>query len=81
MSDTSLQQFCVLVMMLRGKGASLRAIAKLFGYSKSTLHRHLPAIELIAAEVSQMGQSDKPNDRTPRHGNTGLSQTGQGGRA
>ena len=75
------QRICILIVKLRREGASIRAIAKMFCYSKSTLHRHLPAIELIAAEVSQMGQSDKPNDRTPRHGNTGLSQTGQGGRA
>ena len=70
-------RFCVLIVKLRREGASLRVIAKMFGISKSTLHRQLSAIEFIAAEVSQMGQNPQPNDQTARHCSTELSQMGQ----
>jgi transposase-like protein len=46
-------EFCEMVMQLRRIGAPIRTIAGVFGMSKSTLHRWMPAIE---ARASQMGQ-------------------------
>jgi transposase-like protein len=39
-----------LIAQMHRLGVSTRAIARVFGMSKSTLHRQLPAILLLAAE-------------------------------
>jgi transposase-like protein len=46
-------RFIRLLALARSKGATVRALARLVGESKSTIGRWLPAIDAVA---SQMGQ-------------------------
>lgn len=48
--DERFNRECKLIARLRAEGASIRALARMLGMPKSTLHRYLPAIQLIAAE-------------------------------
>ena len=75
MTDAQLFSYCRMLVRLRQKGASLRSIAKMIGYSKSSLHRWWPAIEEIA--LSQMGQqTDEKAGNAPVIGGE-LSHLGQ----
>ncbi len=74
-------RFCILVVNILNSGGNIRATAKMFGFSKSTFHRHLPAIKAIAAEASQMGHASTTNDKITRLRPGNLSQMGQGGAA
>jgi transposase-like protein len=53
--DTSIAERIIrIIVLLRRQGASIRAIAKVFGESKSTMGRWVQAIE-----ASQLGQGDE----------------------
>jgi hypothetical protein len=56
-TNEPLIKWCVCVALCHEQGATIRAMARLFGMSRSTLHRQLPAILSIAA--SHMGQEDE----------------------
>ena len=68
--------WCQLLVKLRRKGGSLRSIAKVTGYSKSTLHRLWPAIEERAG-LSQTGQSEQSTGGEQRSLEGGVSHLGQ----
>lgn len=70
------QQWCRIIVKLCILGVSLRAIAKMFGMSKSTLHRWMPSIEIIAG-MSHLGQDHPPNSPEPRGSDDKLSHLGQ----
>lgn len=55
---------CRLVASTHANGASVRTLARVFGYSRSTLHRELPAILRLAAYVPNgTGEpADAPDD-------------------
>ena len=64
MTDAQFFSYCRMLVRLRQKGASLRSIAKMTGFSKSSLHRDWPGIEDIA--LSQMGQqTDETDENAP----------------
>jgi transposase len=72
--DVELQKFSRLVVTLRERGASIRVIAKVFGLSKSTLHRWLPAIEAVAADCVPYGTSHQTEHKVA---GSPVSQMGQ----
>ncbi len=59
MNDEGLATLCRVAVKCRKAGAGLRAIAPMFGVSKSTLQRWWPTIESTA--LSQTGQLTDEN--------------------
>jgi transposase len=73
--QTETEVFIRIMVLLRREGASVRTMARLFGCSKSTMHRMVRDLERIAPRVlSQMGRDGGEN----AGGNeASLSQMGQ----
>ena len=74
-ADNGLVMLCRVAVGYRKVGASLRALAPLFGVSKSTLHRWWPAVESIAA--SHLGQREEQTNENGCLSGGRLSQAGQ----
>ena len=55
-----------LMKMLRDKGVSIRALARLFGMSKSTLARHLP-MYIAMAEATAVPNGPKASSEGPQN--------------
>jgi hypothetical protein len=74
MTERREEQIIGLIVAMRRAGASIRTIAKVFGYSKSQMARMLPDIEQLA---SQMGQREIKPPHPVAIPDSDVSQMGQ----
>jgi hypothetical protein len=66
-----------LIWLMRKAGASIRCIAKCFGFSKSEMGRWVKVLDqLTEAEVSQLGQPEQNSAEVSEGENCDLSQLG-----
>jgi transposase len=61
MTDPFTEQVVRVLALARSKGASIRALARLLGVSKSTMGRWMPGIDALASQIGR-GAAEKAAD-------------------